>query len=146
MNTAILIPLLLGSIAILQGALNKEIMQDIGLTWMAFLGCLVTMIICFLYLLVAKTFPENVPALIKAESFSFKPWYIIPGIFGFLFVILMPIAIIKVGAIKTSVGLIAAQMVTSVFWDKFVEGYSISMNKVLGVLFALVSVAFITLG
>ncbi len=146
MNLALSLPLLLGCIAILQGSLNKNIINEIGITWMAFLGCAVTMVICTIYFIIAKYFPTILPELMKVQDFKFKNWYIIPGIFGFFFVLVLPIAILKVGAIKTTVGLIAAQMITSVFWDKFVEGYTLSSNKLIGVVLAMVSVIMISMG
>jgi len=79
------------------------------------------------------------------KDLTFKWWYIFPGIMGFMFVAGLPFAIYKVGAVKTTVGLIAAQMTTSVFWDFFVEGISVNLTKGLGIFFALLSVIMITL-
>ena len=57
----------------------------------------------------------------------------------------MPFAFAKLGAVKVTVLLIAAQMATSVVWDFFVEGIALNTLKIAGVICALVSVALITL-
>lgn len=138
------LPLLLGFLGILQGALNKTMSSTIGLTWMVLVGNAITLAVCICFFLVVKTYPTYFPDFVKIKTLSFKWWYIVPGIFGFIFVAGMPLAFYKVGAVKTTVGLIAAQMVTSVLWDIFVDGINVSFNKGLGIAFAFASVIMIT--
>lgn len=145
MNTAMILPLLLGSIGILQGALNRSMSTTIGLTWMCLLGNVITLVTCFVFYAVVKTSPDTFPEFVRLKEFTFKWWYIFPGIMGFMFVAGLPLAIYKIGAVKTTVGLIAAQMITSVLWDQFIEGLTINMTKGLGIVFALLSVVMITL-
>lgn len=144
-NLYIVVPLFIGFIGILQGALNRVMTQDIGLTWMALLGNFVTLVVCVGFYFFAKANPELFPDFVRLKEFQFKWWYVIPGIFGFLFVVGLPIGIYEVGAVKTTVGLIAAQMVTSVFWDVFVENISLTVPKGIGILMAIGSVLMITL-
>ena len=82
---------------------------------------------------------------IKAPITTFKWWFIFPPIFGFCIVAGMPFAFAKLGAVKVSVLLIAAQMSTSVIWDIFVEDIGINLMKLAGIIFALISVVFVTL-
>ncbi|AYF44097.1 PF04657 family protein [Halobacteriovorax sp. BALOs_7] len=144
-NIYVLVPVLIGFIGILQGALNRVMTQDIGLTWMALLGNFVTLVVCIGFYFFAKANPEFFPDFVRLKEFQFKWWYVIPGIFGFLFVVGLPIGIYQVGAVKTTVGLIAAQMVTSVMWDLFIENIPMTVPKGLGVLMAIASVLLITL-
>ena len=145
MNLNILIPLAIGTIGILQGAFNRSMSSSIGLTRAALLGGIITLIICTAFYFVVKAYPNSFPEFIRLKPMTFKWWYIIPGIFGFCIVAGLPYTIYKVGAVKTTVGLVAAQMTTSVLWDTFVEGIHLSATKGLGVLFALISVVLITL-
>ncbi|EQC46648.1 DMT family transporter [Bacteriovorax sp. Seq25_V] len=145
MNSAIILPLILGAIGILQGAINRSMSTTIGLTWMCIIGNIITLITCVIFYFVVKNFPHIFPEFIRLKDLTFKWWYIFPGIMGFMFVAGLPFAIYKVGAVKTTVGLIAAQMTTSVLWDVFVEGITINATKGLGIVFALLSVVMITL-
>jgi transporter family-2 protein len=81
----------------------------------------------------------------KAPITTYKWWYIFPPILGFLIIAGIPFAIAKLGAVKVTVGLIAAQMVTSIVWDMMVEDISLNIMKVIGIFFAFLSVTFITL-
>lgn len=144
-NIAIIVPLFIGCIGILQGALNRVMTNDIGLTWMALLGNVVTLLVCVAFYFFVKANPEIFPDFVRLKDFQFKWWYVIPGIFGFLFVVGLPLGIYQVGAVKTTVGLIAAQMVTSVLWDVFIENIPLTMTKGFGILMAIGSVLLITL-
>ncbi len=144
-NIAIIVPLFIGCIGILQGALNRLMTNDIGLTWMALLGNVVTLLVCIGFYFFVKANPEMFPDFVRLKEFQFKWWYVIPGIFGFLFVVGLPLGIYEIGAVKTTVGLIAAQMVTSVLWDVFIEHIPLTMTKGFGILMAIGSVILITL-
>ena len=68
-----------------------------------------------------------------------------PTYFWFLYRHRNPLAFAKLGAVKVTVLLVAAQMVTSVVWDIFVEDIGVNMMKFAGIVCALVSVILITL-
>lgn len=144
-NIYVIVPVIIGFIGILQGSLNRLMTQDIGLTWMALLGNFVTLTVCVCFYFFAKANPELFPDFVRLKEFHFKWWYLIPGVFGFLFVLGLPIGIYQIGAVKTTVGLIAAQMVTSVMWDLFIENIPMSVPKGIGILMAIGSVLLITL-
>ncbi len=143
MNLAILVPLLLGMIGILQGAANRVMSNSIGLTYTMLLGNIITLLVCIIFYFIVRTSPQSFPDFIGLKTSEFKLWYLIPGVMGFLFVAGLPLSIYKLGAVKTTVGLIAAQMVTSALWDYFVEGISFNIQKGFGVLFAILSVLLI---
>lgn len=147
MNAALLIPLLLGTVGILQAGLNRNMSNDLGLTTTALFGNFVTLLASTILLIAIKTTPESFPSFfhLKSSITNFKWWYIVPGIFGFLFVIGLPWGIYKIGAVKVTVGLIAAQMIAGVLWDLYVEKIPVNTMKILGILSAGLSVTLITL-
>lgn len=144
MQLSMLLPVLLGAIGIIQGGLNRTMSNQIGLSWMLILGNVITLVICIALFFFVKASPNLFPDFVKVRELTFKWWYVIPGIFGFIFLAGLPLAIYKIGAVKATVGMIAAQMVTSVFWDIYIEGIPFSVNKGVGILFAIMSVIMIT--
>ncbi len=142
MNVALLIPLFLGAISILQGAINKQIAGRLGIIQTALIGNAVTLIICIMVYFYAKKNNDHLPEImrIKSHILTYEWWFIFPAIFGFFIVAGMPLAISKLGAAKVTVGLIAAQMITSSLWDVFVENLPFNTPKALGILFAIISV------
>jgi transporter family-2 protein len=147
MNWTILLPLLIGCFGILQGTINRQVATTIGMAQAALITNVGTVIICIGFYFFTKYFAHLFPDLfhIKAPITTYKWWYILPPIFGFLIVAGIPFAIDKLGAVKVTVGLIAAQMVTSILWDIMVEGISLNIMKIIGIIFAFLSVTFITL-
>lgn len=146
-NWTILLPILLGCIGILQGALNGQISNTIGVTQATLITNVGTVIICVAFYFSVRAYSHLVPDLfqIKAPLSTYKWWYVFPPLFGFLIIAGMPFAIVKLGAVKVTVGLIAAQMITSVLWDIVVEDISLNIMKFIGIIFAFLSVTFITL-
>ncbi len=142
MNSALLIPLFLGAISILQGAINKQISGKLGIIQTALIGNAVTLLVCFLVYFYAKKNNDQLPEImrIKPSILTYEWWYIFPAVFGFFIVAGMPLAISKIGAAKVTVGLIAAQMITSSLWDVFVENLPFNTPKAMGILFAILSV------
>jgi transporter family-2 protein len=147
MNWSILLPVGLGVVGILQGAINRQVSTHIGVAQATLITNLATVIICIGFYFFAKQYSQLIPAIfqVKAPFTTYKWWFIFPPIFGFLIVAGMPYAISELGAVKVTVGLIAAQMVTSVCWDIFVEGINLNPLKIAGIIFAFISVVFITL-
>lgn len=147
MNWTILLPLIIGCVGILQGALNRQIATTIGVAQASLITNIGTVIICIFFYFMAKYFSDVFPELfqIKAPLTTYKWWYIFPPFFGFLIVAGIPFAIDKLGAVKVTVGLIAAQMVTSIIWDIMVADIGLNLMKVIGIVFAFLSVTFITL-
>lgn len=145
-NWTILLPIILGCVGILQGAVNGQISSTIGVAQATLITNIGTVIICVAFYFLVRSYAHLFPDFfqIKAPLTTYKWWYVIPPIFGFIIVAGMPLAIAKLGAVKVTVGLIAAQMITSVLWDLLVEGISLNVMKLVGIVFAFLSVAFIT--
>ncbi len=147
MSATIIIPLFLGCIGILQGAINRQVSMQIGLAQASLITNLATVVMCTVFYFIVKKNPLFFPAFfqVKADFITYKWWFIFPPIFGFLIVSGMPYAISEIGAVKVTVGLIAAQMITSVAWDYFVDNITLNPLKIGGIIFALLSVTLITL-
>lgn len=145
MSLALLIPLFLGTISILQGAINKQISGRLGVIQTALIGNAATLVICIAVYFWAKQNEENLPPLLKVKVpiTTYEWWFIFPAIFGFFIVAGMPLAISKLGAVKVTVGLVAAQMITSSLWDIFIENTPLNWQKSLGIVLALASVLVI---
>ena len=144
MNWTYIIPLAVGAAGIIQGGLNKNMSQNMGLTMALFIGnSLVVIYSILLYFLAAKS-PESVSELfkLKATATGFKWWYVIPSVCGFIIITGIPFGISKIGAVKVAVLIIAGQMITSLCWDFFVEKIPFSTTKGLGVFFSLLSILF----
>ena len=147
MNWTILLPLCIGCFGILQGAINRQVATTIGVAQASLITNMGTLFICICFYFFVKSFSNILPEVfqIKAPITTYKWWYILPPIFGFLIVAGIPFAILKLGAVKVTVGLIAAQMITSIVWDIMVEGISLNIMKFVGIFFAFLSVVFVTL-
>jgi bacterial/archaeal transporter family-2 protein len=145
MNLALLIPLGLGVFGILQGTLNKQFAQTVGIAQATFIGCIITLIASAALYFAVKASPQFFPEFfhVKVPLLTWKWWYIVPGLFGLLIVAGLPFAFAKLGAVKVTVGLIAAQMITSSLWDVFIEHIPLSWTKLLGMGFAFLSVLLI---
>ena len=147
MNWTMLIPLFIGCAGILQGTINRHVSSQIGVAQATLISNATTALICLVFYYIVKSMPQVFPDffLVKAPITTYKWWFILPPIFGFCIVSGMPLAFAKLGAVKVTVLLIAAQMATSVVWDIFVEDIQLNIMKVAGIFFALVSVVFVTL-
>ena len=147
MNWSMLIPLFIGCVGILQGTLNRQVATHIGVAQATLITNAVTVLICIGFYFLVKSSPDLVPEFfqVKAPITTYKWWFIFPPLFGFCIGSGMPLAFAKLGAVKVTVLLIAAQMATSVAWDIFVEDIQLNIMKIAGIFFALVSVIFVTL-
>lgn len=147
MNWTLGLPLLIGCLGILQGAMNRLVSNYIGVTQASLITNLGSVTICMVFYFVVKANTQLFPAFyhIKAPLTTYKWWFAFPPIFGFLIIAGIPFAISQLGAVKVTVGLIAAQMITSVVWDMFVEGIELNTMKIIGIVFAFLSVTFISL-
>ncbi|RLA61467.1 MAG: hypothetical protein DRQ88_07970 [Epsilonproteobacteria bacterium] len=147
MKLIYLLPIIIGMVGILQGALNKEMSLQIGVGQTVLIGMTLTFIFGITFYLVVKFFPDlfNPIYHLKAPLTTWRWWYLIPGVLGLLIVALFPEAIYELGAVKTTVLLVAAQMVFSIFWDVTVEKLPITTFKSIGMVFAFLSVFFMGL-
>jgi len=127
------LPIIVGSIVVIQGGMNRELAANWGLPGMMLLNSVMYLIASAGFFLIARfhLLPLS-PVLRDKNSFeSFSLWYLIPGAFGFIIVLGVPMAIARFDTLKIFICLVAAQMITSLLWDKFVDGIDFSFTRVL---------------
>lgn len=129
---AITIPVILGTLAVLQAGLNRRISTHWGLGGAVLLNAIVLAVIA-LVLYFTGAFSNS-----KINFNEFKLWFLIPGVLGLSLVAGLPLAISRWGALNTFLWLIASQIVASAFWDYLVEGQPFSWKKLIGGLIAIV--------
>lgn len=143
MEWTFLIPIAVGIAGILQGGFNLKMSTPLGLVHSVFIGNILVLLYSIVFYFIVSKSPENFPDFfrIKAPLTSFKWWYIVPSLCAFIIILGIPIGISRLGAIKVTVLIVVAQMMTSIFWDVFVDKVPMNAMKSLGLAFSLVAVA-----
>jgi transporter family-2 protein len=128
-------PALLGVFVVLQAGLNRRMAQAWGLPAAVFLNAAVFAALAaglFFYCQSqGEALPE--PFRLRSETKALAVWFLVPGICGFLLVVGAPWSLSRFGAVQTFTLLISAQLATSLFWDRLVEGIAISPMRAIGV-------------
>lgn len=148
MLVGLILPFLIGTLGVLQNTLNRVFATSLGLGSTLLMNGLVLAVCGILFQLGIRSFPsEALPEMYRplAHPRPFVAYDLVPGIFGFLIIAAMPWAIQRMGATRVFVGVIAAQIIVSMLWDKWVEGISVSVWKVAGAILALAGTALASL-
>ncbi len=142
MGIDFIIPLILGAFSILQAGINKQISYKLGFLHTTFIGNTLTFLICLAIFVVGRMWGSEAPSYLRSKEslFHFEWWYLFPAFCGFSLVFLLPLAFQKIGAVKVTIGMIAAQMITSALWDYYVDHLPFNWGKILGITFAILSV------
>jgi transporter family-2 protein len=143
MSWTFLIPLVVGMAGILQGGVYSKLSKEIGLTQGLLIGNALVLLISLVLVFAVSKYPSAFPEFfrLKAPLSAFKWWYLLPGIFGFIIITGLPAGMVNLGAIKTTVLILVAQMITSIVWDVSVEKLPINTMKSLGLIFSIIAVA-----
>lgn len=99
--------------------MNKELSVPYGLSAATLLTAMTFGLLCgVLYVLNTKS-PQTLPEFFypKMENYRFQWWHLLPGVAGFLIVLLTPLAIHHLGAAKVSIAIVCTQILLSVAWD-----------------------------
>jgi bacterial/archaeal transporter family-2 protein len=130
-----------------QGGLNRRLAGQWGLPGAVLLNTVVLLgVVLTLFALmsaVPSLFPEGFGGRPQLRGFS--PWYLLPGVLGFVIVLGMPVAIARLGAVQSVLLLIAAQLVASLAWDALVEGRPATLVRVVGSVLAVAGAALVVL-
>lgn len=138
-----ILPLILGMMAVLQGAINREVSKSWGLPYTAFFSNLTTIVLCIVFIIWAKHWGSKAAFLTGSSNIQFKWWFLLPGLFGFSIVAGLPWAIHKFGALKVTAFFVCAQMITSIIWDLTMLKIPITTTRLLAALFGFLSVALL---
>ena len=140
-------PMFLGVAAVLQGGLNRQISDHIGLAGAVVINNIVLLGFALILYAVSMQKPAWLPDVFynKASMLEFKWWYIFPGLMGYSLVAGVPWAISKIGALNLFVGLVGAQMVASILWDYYFENTPITMLRIFGAVLAFSGVFVLSL-
>ena len=145
MKIAILVPVIVGMATIFQAAINKKIGMKLGVihatTLTNFFGLVYSLIL--FYLIKGLNFHKGSFFASNYSLAEFEWSYLIPALFGVVIVIGIPFSIFKIGAVSTTVLMVAAQLITSAFWDARFEGLPITTPKMLAIALALAAVVLV---
>ena len=139
------LPFFLGVLAILQAGLNRIIAKSHHLVSVVLFNNTVVLGFSVLVWLFFKQFYseslKTAPPLLGTPSSSatLQWWYFVPGLAGFLFVLLLPYSIARLGASRVFLMLILAQIIGGVVWDLHIENQEVPLSRYLAVLFALLA-------
>ena len=132
----VVLSLLVGAAAVLQGALNRRVAAAWGLPAAIAFNTLV-LLPCALGLLALARADVLPGDLLRPRSEAFtspRGWYLLPGLLGMFIVTALPLAIGRIGATQVFVTVVAGQMAASLVWDRVAEGIAPSALRVAGVL------------
>lgn len=134
----LLIPLSLGVVMVMQGALNRRISLVWGLLPTALLNAAIFWALvtgCYLW---ARTGSGPLASFVHRDLSlrDMQAYWLLPGLFGFAIVLGLPWSIQRLGALHTFVVVVAAQMAASLLWDRLAEGIAIDARRLLGALLA----------
>ena len=145
MNLSYVVPLLVGAAVVVQGGLNRMFGGKYGLpVAMSINAAFFTLSALTLWAVARWRLLDLPPGLsLPADppAFSFRAAYIIPGLCGFVAATGTAYAVAELGAMRTFVGVVAAQMVASAAWDTFVLHQPPGWQRLAGAGLALAGVA-----
>jgi len=136
MNILALLGLALGSLVVFQPILNRLILEHRGLAFAVWLNAVVLLVMASIFCLFIFYKPERFPELTHFKlSGSFQWWYFLPGSFGLMLVMGVPLIIKNFGAFSTVLTMLCGQLVTSFFYDIW-AGQPFNSLRFLGLLLA----------
>lgn len=147
MNAALLVPFVLGCLAVVQVALNKRIAGVVGLAQAVILNAGVLLVVAVLFWLYARGDRAQFGGWVAGAGSwgELQLWWVVPGLCGLTLVAGMPWAVQRIGALQTFVLIVAAQILFSIVWDHFVEDVAVSVPRVLGAGLAIAGAAVTTI-
>ncbi len=146
MNGYLLIPLAVGAMTVLQGTLNRQMSESMGLGSAIFLNSVVVVALVPAFYALVRAQPSWLPAIFAGSPDLSRVawWMIVPGIFGFCIIAGIPWAISRVGAARVFVGIVVAQLVVSLLWDALVAGQPVTLARGGGAALAVIGVILAT--
>jgi len=135
------VAIFLGVIAVIQVTINRQIAMRWGLAPAVLLNTAVATLVAAAFLGLIVAFKGGSFLLQSgARASELRFYWFLPGVFGFLLVAGLPWAAHHVGTLRVFVGVVAAQMITSLAWDHFAESIPVTATRITGALLAIASV------
>lgn len=142
----VLTAIVLGIAVVLQVSINRQIALRWGLAPAVLLNALVLTAAASLFYVVARLQGSGGFVLRTEPSLGeMRWWWILPGVFGFALVTLLPWATHNIGFQRVFVALIATQLTASVLWDITFERIPFSIPVAVAVVLAVACVALVSL-
>ena len=135
MSVIKLLPIILGGAGVIQAGLNKTIAGTNGLSTASLINGVVVALCALVIFVLVYYFPGYFPeiaAFSKNKEQPFHWWYLLPGIIGFCFVFIIPLVIMEVGALPVFLGIIAGQIIISLWWDAYCENIPLDTTRIIG--------------
>ncbi|MGE0172867.1 MAG: DMT family transporter [Oligoflexales bacterium] len=135
-----LLSLSIGVAAVIQSGINKRLMNLWGLTSAVALNTVVLLVTVTVLGIAIFWLPKIIPDLFhfKSSDEPFHWWYVIPGLLGFGIVAGLPVSMAHIGATRAFIIVIAAQLISSLAWDRFAENTTISSWRIVGCALAVI--------
>jgi transporter family-2 protein len=142
MSLWVILPFVLGTVAVFQAAFNRRIAAAWGLAPAALLNTAVLLVVGLTFLWWSSAQRNARPHFFQpgGDLGQFRLWWLLPGLFGFSLLTGLPYALAKLGALRVFVALVASQVLTSLIWDATVEKIDLTWPRLLGAGLALGSV------
>ena len=143
MRWILLVPILVGAITVFQSGLNKIISTRLSLLTAVSINSLLflfTSLLCW-FVYASNNWEKTMTELKQA---TYSPWYVLPGICGFLIVAGIPYSMGKIGSGKTFVLLIASQILFGLIWDISYEKKSFTLNQYIAAVICFASATWFT--
>lgn len=137
---SLVFPLLAGALGVLQNAVNRKLADSLGLPFALVVNSLVLLAAsCALYFALRSWPPESLPEIFRPRANWGAPSlpHLLPGLFGFTIITVLPWAIQRVGATRVFIGIVVAQLAVSLLWDVFAENLALSPTRIAGAALAL---------
>jgi len=135
MNVIKILPLILGGAIVVQARLNKTIAETIGLSTAGMINGVIVAICAVFIFVLSYYFPAYFPDIVpfqRNKGQSLQWWYLLPGIIGFSLVLAIPLVIMGMGTLPVFLGIIAGQIIVSIFWDAYYENIPVNSVRVAG--------------
>lgn len=131
-----------GFLSVYQGGMNRLMSDSWGLPGAVLMNALVFLLasVVFFFGLQWGMLPTTSLFQNLAPFQKIKLWHFLPGLFGFFFVLGVPLAISRVGATLTFIALVLAQVAAGSSWDYFIEGKNMNAQKWMGIGIALIGI------
>jgi bacterial/archaeal transporter family-2 protein len=142
----VLTAIVLGIAVVLQVSINRQIALRWGLAPAVLLNALVLTAAASLFYVFARLQGSGGFVLRTDTSLGeMRWWWILPGVFGFALVTLLPWATHHIGFQRVFVALVATQLAASVLLDIIFERIPFSMPVAVAVVLAVACVALVSL-